>query len=326
MRAPANLKPSVAGAIVTLLVALFGQPERLHASSISIGLDVYVTDAAGQLVAEHQPQIIPGVAFVDETISVDTATGSAQATVRLDPRNGISLGASSAVTDAGAPFGNFMQGALAVSFIRWNDTLTVHGDPLATGLSGIIEQIFAVEGSFDMLNAQGQNFGQLFATSSGPDNVLHQDFHGFFPASASGFLVSKVVNELVVLQTPWVFGLNAITLGLGNVDAECHSGGSRASVCHAISDFGYTATLVGFRLLDNAGRPVPALLTSESGIDYLNVGAQAPTVPEPAAVILVVVGIGWLGARRRTAPRPSTGGPASVRRAGRRRARVSATS
>lgn len=285
---------------LAILLAFAGVPVPAHASSITYTMDAYVFNAAGQMEQAHVVQVIQGPLAVNQSVTKTSTTSTATASVRLDPVNGISLGATSSASDAGAPFGNFMQGALAVSFISWADTLTVYGDPLATGLSGVIEQIFAVHGSWDELNAQGQNFSQLYVGAAVPGNQLQIDSKAFFPKVGNGFIQSGIVDELVVLHTPWKFGQNNTLLALGNTDAECHSGATQASNCHAVSNFGFTATLVSFKLLDNAGNPVQAGLLSDSGIDYLNIGATIPTtpttVPEPATFVLMAVGLG-LGSR-----------------------------
>jgi hypothetical protein len=112
-------------------------------------------------------------------------------------------------------------------------------------------------------------------------------------SSASGGYVYQGVSSVLIPFTTSSFQLTTALIST----ASCHA------PCQASSNFGDTALIGGYRILDSSMNPIPgASLTSESGYDYTTPpGPAAADAPEPGSAILTAGMLGLLGWRRRRA-------------------------
>jgi hypothetical protein len=110
--------------------------------------------------------------------------------------------------------------------------------------------------------------------------------------------VGGVITQDLFANIPYTKGV-PITVGwtLG-VEAVCTFDSYSSPVgekCHKTSEFISSLDLVGVQVVDVAGNPVDGVtLQSDSGVDYLNLGAPSTNVPEPATLVLTGIGLSFL--------------------------------
>lgn len=114
------------------------------------------------------------------------------------------------------------------------------------------------------------------------------------PAGHTGFLLDFYATEVYPVSGSTPQTVVQQSLSAFFVNLEGSADGSNVS---GNADFFSTVTLVGINLFDDSGNLVPRsewTVTSASGIDY-----KAATVPEPAGVVLALLGATYCVGRRR---------------------------